>query len=576
MKPLTLLGAAAFALAACSAPRVVTQAPTPVPSPTPAPGGGPLEPATVAKATVDTPPTNWQLLDELNDHLPGIGVLRAEQTLLAGQRPKQTVIVAVIDGGVDTAHVDLLPHLWRNAKEIPANGVDDDHNGYVDDTWGWNFIGGPGGKDVDHETLELTRLYSRCKAIAPLSVAGPAPSAAECATVEAQFPAKLDTAKRTLTNIEGAANALQRSTEILSAAIPDSLTEERVQAYAPQDQAQQQARAIWLQLAKLHITKHVIDEALKEYHSQVDFQYDTTYDPRPGIVGDNLRDLAQRDYGNRDVMGPDALHGSHVSGIIGAVYDPKEGIQGVAQAVRIMMVRTVPDGDERDKDVANAIRYAVDNGAQVINMSFGKPFSPQKSAVDDAVKYADAHGVLMVHAAGNDGQDIDAGHNFPTPYYLDGGRATNWIEVGASTWVGGDSLAASFSNYGKDRVDVFAPGVDILSTIPGNKFERDQGTSMASPVVAGLAALIMSYYPNLTAADVRRIILDSATRYATQMVARPGSKEGDPLVPFGTLSETGGIVNAYAALKLAAQMSAAKPFLMPAGRSRRPGSVMRQ
>ncbi len=563
MKPLPLLGAVAFALAACSAPRVQTQAPAPVTAPasTPAavpPAAGPAEPAIVPKATVDTPPSNWQLLDELNDRMPGISVLRAERTLLAGQQPKRTVLVAVIDGGVDTSHVDLLPHLWHNPREIAGNGKDDDGNGYVDDTWGWNFIGGADGKDVDHETLEITRLYARCKQIAPLSVAGPPLPADECARIETEFPAKRDTAVRTLTNINGAANALNRATEILSAAIPDSLTEARVKAFAPTSAMEQQAKGIWLQLAGLHITKAVIEQAQKEYESQVKFGYDTTYDPR-SIVGDNLADLSQHDYGNRDVMGPDALHGSHVSGIIGGVFDPKQGIQGVAQSVRIMMIRTVPDGDERDKDVASAIRYAVDNGAQVINMSFGKPFSPQKSAVDEAVKYADAHGVLMVHAAGNDGHDNDTGHNFPTAYYLDGGRAQNWIEVGASSWKGGDTLATSFSNYGKERVDVFAPGEDILSTIPHNKYERDSGTSMASPVVTGLAALIMSYYPNLTAADVKGIILKSATSYSAQRVAKPGAGPGDPLVPFGSLSVTGGIVNAYAALQMAARMSATKP-----------------
>ncbi|HEU4989669.1 MAG TPA: S8 family serine peptidase, partial [Gemmatimonadaceae bacterium] len=349
------------------------------------------------------------------------------------------------------------------------------------------------------------------------------------------------------------------STQILSAAIPDSLTAARVNAFSPATPEQQQAKAIWLQLDRLHITKSLIDDARTEYESQVKFGYDSTYDPRPAIVGDDLMDLAQRHYGNRDVMGPDALHGTHVSGIIGAVPDPREGIQGIAQSVRIMMVRTVPDGDERDKDVANAIRYAVDNGAQIINMSFGKPYSPQKSVVDDAVKYADAHGVLMVHAAGNDGQDNDLGHNFPTAFYLDGGRARNWIEVGASSWKGGDTLATTFSNYGRQRVDVFAPGEDILSTVPGNQFKREDGTSMASPVVAGLAALIMSYYPNLSASDVKDVILRSATSYGSQRVAKPGSKAGDPLVPFGSLSVTGGIVNAYSALQLAAQMSAAKP-----------------
>lgn len=555
MKPSRLAaGAVAFALAACSAPRVVTQAPVPARPPAAATSAA-AEPATVARSTYDVPPTNWQLLDEAADHVPGISVLRADSVLLRGMRPAQTVLVAVIDGGVDTAHVDLRPHLWQNPGEIAGNGKDDDGNGYVDDTWGWDFIGGPGGKDIDHETLELTRLYSRCKHIAPLSVAGPALSADECARIATEYETKRLAAAKTLDNINNAGDALDRAQQILSAAIHDSLTAARVKAFQPGNGLEQQARSVYLQLADAGIDKKAIDEARKEYESQVKFGYDSTYNPR-SIVGDDLMDLSQRDYGNRDVMGPDALHGSHVSGIIGAVPDSAAGIQGVAQSVRIMMIRTVPDGDERDKDVANAIRYAVDNGARVINMSFGKEFSPQKSAVDAAVQYADAHGVLMVHAAGNDGKDIDEGHNFPTPYYLDGGRAQNWIEVGASSWKGGDTLATTFSNYGQQRVDVFAPGEAIKSTIPGNKFERDDGTSMASPVVTGLAALIMSYYPKLSAADVRRIILASASRYPTQMVVRPGAKDGDPLVPFGTLSVTGGIVNAYAALQLAAKESA--------------------
>jgi len=240
------------------------------------------------------------------------------------------------------------------------------------------------------------------------------------------------------------------------------------------------------------------------------------------------------------VMGPDAKHGSHVSGIVHSID---------SSAVRIMMVRAVPDGDERDKDIANAIRFAVDHGARVINMSFGKGFSPEKPAVDDAVRYADAHNVLMVHAAGNDGKDLTSYPNFPTPAYADSGHARNWIEVGASSWQAGDSLAAPFSNYGHDQVDVFAPGVDILSTVPGDQYEKDSGTSMAAPVVTGLAAFLLSYYPDLTAADLKRSILASATRYPNQMVVRPGATNGEK-VAFGSLSSTGGIVNAYAALKL--------------------------
>src|SRR6185437_932937 len=189
-------------------------------------------------------------------------------------------------------------------------------------------------------------------------------------------------------------------------------------------------------------------------------------------------------------------------------------------------------------------------------MSFGKGYSPYKQAVDDAVKYADAHGVLMIHAAGNDGANLDSARNFPTPHYLDGGHPVNWIEVGASSWKGGDSLAAPFSNYSHTMVDVFAPGVDILSTTPGNTYERLSGTSMAAPVVSGLAALILDYYPNLTAADVKQAIVGSVSRY-DQTVARPGDDAGQ--VAFSQLSKSGGIINAYRALQLAAQLSASKP-----------------
>ena len=555
MKSSSVIALAGLALAACATPHPT--APAPAPAPAPATVASPVASGSIPRSSRAKAPAEWQLLDEASDSLPGLGVLRAERELLSGMQPRQTVLVAVIDGGVDTAQVDLTPHLWRNPKEVPGNGKDDDHNGYVDDTWGWNFIGGKDGRDVEHETLEITRLFARCKGIAPLSVGGPDPSAQLCDTVTAEYEKKRAEDTQTLDNINNAARAQDRALQILHAALPDSLTPERVENFHPTDAQQLQARAVYLQLAGSGLTPDVVAEAQKQYESRVRYGYDSTYNPR-GIVGDDPANLTQRDYGNRDVMGGDALHGTHVSGIIGATPDAADSVRGIAQSVRIMMVRTIPDGDERDKDVANAIRYAVDNGARVINMSFGKPYSPQKSVVDDAVKYADAHGVLMIHAAGNDGKDIDAGGNFPTAVYLDGGVAKNWIEVGATSWKGGPALVASFSNFGQKRVDVFAPGEDILSTIPGNKYQRDSGTSMAAPMVTGLAALMLSYYPNLSAADVKRIILQSASRYPSQMVTKPGTGADATLVPFGTLSATGGIVNAYAALRMAGSDQAGK------------------
>ena len=543
---------ATAALAACGRGSAPSLAPTPAPV---------AAPTTAAATTLSEAPRDWQLLDEETDHVPGISAERARRELLAGKAPKAPVVVAVLDGGVDTSHVALRSNLWINPKEVPNNGTDDDANGYVDDIHGWNFIGGRGG-DVHWDTYEVTRLAARCSHHSAAAVDTlPAALAAQCTAFKDTIAARRTDAAKNLQQIEGVSAALSRASATLQAAVgSDALTPDRVRALQPADSATAQARALYLRLAELGATSDRIDEYLKVLRSRLDYALNLSFDPRP-IVGDHYADVHESKYGNNDVTGPDAKHGTHVSGIIGAVRRhtagaDSAGIEGIAPSVRIMAIRAVPDGDERDKDIANGIRYAVDNGARVINMSFGKGYSPEKGAVDDAVRYADAHGVLMIHAAGNDGRDLASANNFPSPVYLDGGRAQNWIEVGASSWKGGDSLAASFSNYGQHQVDVFAPGVDILSTVPGNTYERDSGTSMAAPVVSGLAALILDYYPNLSAADVKRIILQSATRYTNQTVLRPGSK--DAQVAFGTLSATGGIVNADAALRLAATISAAK------------------
>jgi subtilisin family serine protease len=321
-----------------------------------------------------------------------------------------------------------------------------------------------------------------------------------------------------------------------------------VTALQPGSDSVRAARDLYLRMAASGIDAKALADARQDVQGQLEYGLNPDFNPRT-IIGDDPADPSQRRYGNRDVTGPDAKHGSHVAGIIGAVRGNDTGIDGIATSVRLMAVRAVPNGDEHDKDIANAIRYAVDNGAHIINMSFGKGYSPFKALVDEAVKYADSRGVLMIHAAGNDGENLAESPSFPTPQYLAGGRATNWIEVGASSWKGGENLAASFSNYGKEQVDVFAPGVDILSTVPGGGYERQSGTSMAAPVVSGVAALLMSYFPTLSATDVKQILIDTATRHGDTMVVRPGS-DGEK-VRFSELSITGGIVNAHAAVKAA-------------------------
>jgi subtilisin family serine protease len=373
--------------------------------------------------------------------------------------------------------------------------------------------------------------------------------------VERDFQRRRTEAEQQLPQYQQLNEALGRAVQVLQRALgSDSLTVGRVTALQATQQDVQMSRRLYLQLAASGISPHDLARGVESIEAQVKYNLNPQFDPR-AIVGDNPANLSERGYGNTDVVGPDATHGTHVAGIIGAVRGNGVGIDGIAPAVRIMAIRAVPNGDERDKDVANAIRYAADNGAHIINMSFGKAYSPGKAAVDAAVKHAESKGVLLVHAAGNEGANLATAQNFPTPRYLGGGRPANWIEVGATSWKGADSLVAPFSNYGSELVDVFAPGVDILSTVPGNGYERESGTSMAAPVVSGLAALLMSYYPSLTAADVKRIILASATKRADLRVALPGSGES---VTFGTLSNTGGIVNAYNAVRMAQEASGAR------------------
>ncbi|MCS4221232.1 S8 family peptidase [Salinibacter ruber] len=564
MKPTTLLSTLvlAFLLIGCAGSRPPT---TPTTSDSPAPSNS-AAPDTTTQASDSPPPApsrapqDWYHLDRVPRSGPGLDTRAAYRDVLQGRPPQDTVQVAVIDSGLDIDHEDLAAKLWTNADEIPGNDVDDDGNGYVDDVHGWNFIGGPDGKDVDQDTYELTRIYVDLQErFAGVDSARVSPDARDryrrYQDIKRTFQKKRREARKRLAKVGKAQKAVQASVDVLKSHLgTDSLTQSAVRSVTSSRRDVRRAQ----QTLQYFYDQDLSPSDLKDYKNQlerqVEYNYNPDFNPRP-IVGDDYADKTERRYGNNDAEGPDPGHGTHVAGIIGATRDNSIGIDGVARGVRLMSVRAVPNGDERDKDVANAIRYAVDNGADVINMSFGKSYSPHKDVVDAAVQHADSMGVLMVHAAGNDGANVDSTDNFPSPYYADGGRAQRWIEVGASSWEGGEKLAASFSNYGAERVDVFAPGHSIYSTVPDDAYERNDGTSMAAPMVSGLAALIMAHYPSLTATDVRTIILETATPYRNRTVARPGD---GATVPFGTLSDTGAVVNAYAALRRAADRVAAQ------------------
>lgn len=516
-------------------------------------------------------PNDWYLKDPETDSVQGVSAERAYQTLLKG-KPSRTVVVAVIDSGVDIEHEDLKDNLWINEDEIAGNGQDDDKNGYVDDTHGWNFIGGKEG-NVDADTYEVTREYARLK---------PKYENVEEKNVNKRNRAEYEYWKEVKAKYERDSKFSKDQYEqyleqyqlytnaFMTIHYCDSLLQQTLgQPVTKSSLASVTATNDTIDFAKQTLSRILesvegdvevsvflqelagyidqLKDGVHHYETAVEYGYNTEFDSRT-IVGDNPSDLTEKYYGNNDVEGPDPKHGTHVAGIIAANRTNDIGVKGIADNVKIMSVRAVPNGDERDKDVANAIRYAVDNGAHIINMSFGKGFSPHKEIVDKAVKYAESRGVLLIHAAGNDGDNLDEESNFPNKTYTSGGQAATWLEIGASSWGADESFVGSFSNYGRKSVDLFAPGVQIYSTTPNDTYENLQGTSMAAPATTGVAAIIMSYFPHLNAQQVKEILRQSTRKFDGLKVTKPGSKDE---VAFQQLSSSGGMVNAYEAVKLA-------------------------
>ncbi len=505
---------------------------------------------------------NWHIQNLDSTGVYGISLEKAYSLIQSKKLKSKQIVVAVIDSGIDTLHEDLQSILWTNPKEIPYNGIDDDHNGYTDDIHGWNFLGGKDGRNVKKDSYEAARVYNKYK----LKYNNLTADESSLNEIEkAEWTLFKNTQKKIIgdVNIDEITFIKKLFPVFLKgdSVIAKELNKKEynctdLEKYVATDADAKKTRMFLLQLCKGNGSDDISNiQIMDEFEGQLRKAESADHAPeeyRKQIVQDDESNINDRNYGNNDLMASTPFHGTHCAGIIAAVRNNKIGIEGIADNVRVMMVRAVPDGDEHDKDIALAIRYAVDNGAQVISMSFGKEFSPEKEWVDDAVQYAEKNGVLLVHAAGNDAKNVDSSDNFPSPIYKNTkAKATNWITVGASGDPKNGGLAASFSNYGKKEVDIFAPGVQIYSTIPGGTtYGTASGTSMACPVVAGTAALILSYYPTLSAQQVKYVIENSA-RIITENVTLPGT---DELIPFNELSKSGGILNAYSALQLASTL----------------------
>ena len=505
----------------------------------------------------------WYHKDFSTTNVYGVNTDNAYKFLESKGLKPRTVVVGVLDSGVEVDHPGLINNMWKNPNEIPNNGIDDDKNGYVDDIYGWNFIGGKTA-DVDADNLEVTRMVKKYQPIfegtdSAKNRANQAKMPEEYAIYQKSkklYDEKGSEAKQYYHYFSGFNNAIPSIVKTLNG---KTLTKANLATIKPASQEDSRNLQILNSLVQdagnvgktpkevEELLRKEIEGALKHYESQATKHYNLDFDPRAEIVGDNYDNYNEKHYGNNHYEGPDASHGTHVSGIIAGLPHGNEAQYGVAHKVaKIMTVRAVPDGDERDKDVANAIRYAVDNGAKILNMSFGKAVSPGKKHVWDAMKYAEKKGVLLVKAAGNDNQNIGENEYFPTNFMKQSDEkpfVSNMIVVGAST-NNSQNLRARFSNYNGKMVDVFAPGQEIYSTVPDAKYEYLQGTSMASPVVAGAAAVLWAYMPSLTPQQIKEALVKTVNKSTV-------NANVDSSANFDQISVAGGVIDLYKAAQYA-------------------------
>jgi len=511
------------------------------------------------------PPRNWQLMDFEKDSIRGLSVEKAYEKLLKKKKSKK-VIVAVIDDGFNENHPALKGLLWTNAKEIPNNGKDDDKNGYVDDRHGWNFIG-----ESQNETAEVIREYIVLRRKFEPTADTLDPQYSYWRRVKTESENKLFGYKRYINRFESVVKSLDilqqfwskqlakdsvYYREISHLKLPKETDTTIVKQQRETIDFLKRGDTIWLNKLTLNalannFTKTIL-EPNRGYLSTATAMIDNNDIGyfRKVSPGDSPENNDFTFYGNANITAK-TVHGTACAGII-AAWRKGDQTFGITNQIQIMPIKIlVPNviGDERDKDVANAIRYAVDNGAKIINMSFGKSYSGQQQLVDEAVRYAANKGVLLVTAAGNEATNIDHKEDFPTANFIDGTKATNLLKIGASTYDG--RIIWPYSNYGKNTVDFFAPGDAIY--VPGLEasYYINSGSSFAAPMVSGIAALIWSYYPKLTLQQVREC-LESSAKPMTDLVLRPRT---DEQVPFESLSKTGGIVNAYEALLIAEKLS---------------------
>ena len=476
---------------------------------------------------------NWHNLDIEKDSVPGTSVERAYNELLNDLKGKK-VIVAVIDTGLDIDHRSLSENIWIN-KDEKLNGKDDDNNGYIDDIHGWNYLG-----SSYNETRDMTRILRDNKI-----------NNRKYNLVEEEIQKEIKNSKEQLNILNYYIQILDESKELLSDYLDnDNFSIQDVNNIETVDPKLNRAKNIYKDFDFYGYTKEYLNEGIDQYNDFINYHFNVEFNGR--TTNDDIYDINDRNYGDNNINNTkeSESHSTHVSGIISGNRKIEDGNKGINNLAEIMVLRAVPNGDEYDKDIALAIRYAVDNGAKIINGSFGKYFSSNPEWVIDAIRYASDNDVLFIAGAGNESKDLDSlsNDNYPNDQYFNKAEFSDtFIKVGASSINLDENFTAYFSNYGKINVDIFAPGVDIYSSMPNNKYKFQDGTSMASPVVAGIASLIMSYFPRLSAKKVKEIILESGIDIDLE-IGNLGDKKN-----FNEYSKSGKLINAYNALILASK-----------------------
>ncbi|MEM8848367.1 MAG: S8 family peptidase [Bacteroidota bacterium] len=492
----------------------------------------------------------WGHADLIADTIPGMSVDKAYEEIIKNRKGKK-VIVAVVDSGIDLEHEDLDDVLWTNKGEKPNNGKDDDGNGYVDDIHGYNFLG-----ESYNEQLEYARMLR-------LNIGDASTRAKARLLLDKKYPEAVQNKQQYEQILQVVKNADEAAKKALG---KEMYSKEDLNTIEDKSEQMQQNIAILNQMFSygddIPTVIDELNEGITYFTEQVNYNLNKDFDGRKP-VGDDPYNFSDATYGNGNPKNrvESESHGTHVAGIIAAERDNGKGVNGVAKNVEIMSLRAVPNGDEYDKDIALAIRYAVDNGAKIINCSFGKSFSPNAEWVYDAIRYAAANDVLIVHAAGNDGNDLDnpENPNYPNDHKYEGSEiSNNVITVGALTSKYGSEMVAGFSNYGAQNVDVFAPGAKVYSTMPNNSYDFQGGTSMAAPAVAGIAALVRSYYPQLSASQVKQVLMQSGLSTKTSVIV---SGDASKATTFNSISKSGKMVNAYNALLMADNISKGRQTL---------------